>query len=61
MCMKDSWFIKDDIMKDIDAVNNDIMEYLKSDVPIECYPDDINRKLEHLKKDIMETLKYYLD
>lgn len=59
--MKDSWFIKDDISRDIDAVNNDIMEYLKSDVPIECYCDDINKKLEDLKKDVMETLRYYLD
>ena len=59
--MKDSWFIKDDISKDIDNVNNDIIEYLKSDAPIECYPDDINKKLEGLKKNIMETLRYFLD
>lgn len=45
------------IQKEIIDTQNDINEYFKSDVPMECNAFDVDNKLEAMKKTIFELLK----
>jgi predicted RND superfamily exporter protein len=49
--------MKEKIAKIILDVQNDISEYLKSDVPLECHEADIDQKMEVMKKEILDLLE----
>jgi hypothetical protein len=49
--------IKEQILKEIVDTANDINKYLMDEsIPMECYPSDIDRKLEMMSKNISKLL-----
>ncbi len=46
----------DKILAAILATANDIKAYLEDDVPLECYPEDIDHKLQSLHDEVKHLL-----
>jgi|TARA_R110002110_G_scaffold184875_2_gene391765 hypothetical protein len=45
------------IVKIVNNCTNDINEYLMNDsIPMECYQEDIDKKLKDMKEEILEVI-----
>lgn len=47
---------KESIKQELLDAYNDIIEYLNTGVPLECYVDDIDWKLEKMRKRVEDLL-----
>jgi hypothetical protein len=45
---------------EIRAAANDIDEYLSSDAPLECYREDIDKKLEELRANVAGLIPSFI-